>query len=189
MDKEQEADPAAKDLATTASLASRRGSILSGEWISLPTLSVPVDNEVPQSTEEQHQLQQHRSSPSKAADDSERRRNIDRMMAALTRDATMTLVRSASEADSIRDRDIALFHGVYSVCFKDAQPLISLLKEEMLIQMLEDLGEHLLGKHILDSAIALMERCTNALLVRIRVECDAMRSVDEGGCEGISLEE
>ncbi|KAF9945838.1 hypothetical protein BGZ70_003537 [Mortierella alpina] len=155
MDKEQEVDPTVKDSATTASLAPRRASILSGEWISLPTLSVPEDNETLQSTEVQQQHHQRRQSGStNAIDDNERRKNIDRMKAALTRDTAMTLARSASEADSIRDRDIVLFYEVYSVCFEDAQPLISLLKEEMLIQMLEDLGEHLLGKHTLDSTVS-----------------------------------
>ncbi|CAO3567635.1 unnamed protein product [Mortierella alpina] len=171
MDKDQEVDPSATDTAKAASLAPRRASILSGEWIPLPTLSVPEDNETLQSTKVQQHQQRRQFSSTNAIDDNERRRSIDRLRTALTRDTAMTLVRSASEADSIRDRDIVLFHEVYSVCFEDAQPLMSLIKEEMLIQMLEDLGEHLLGTHALDSSDAgALRESIGSLLQRTPLE-------------------
>lgn len=160
MDKEQEVGPPDKDNVSTASLAPRRASILSGEWISLPTLSVPEDTRIFENAEEQ---QQRQSSSTKGIDNNERRKTIDRMRSALTRGTATTLVRSASEADSTRDRDIALFHEVYSVCFEDAQPLISLLKEEMLVQMLEDFGEHLSGKNTLSNTVS-PEACHGEVL-------------------------
>ncbi|KAF9356512.1 hypothetical protein BGX26_005166 [Mortierella sp. AD094] len=141
-------------------MASQHPSIYSGKWMTLPTMSVPTrsDTKSESSADEQGRVSEDAQTKMMKIDNEARRKLIRAMRSEISSRSNPT---TTANNPTISAQDTNLFLTLYRKCFpsddeeehdSDSRS-VSLLKQEMMIQMLEDFGKLLMEDQPLDPSV------------------------------------
>ncbi|KAG0039194.1 hypothetical protein BGZ82_009345 [Podila clonocystis] len=106
----------------------RRPSVLSGEWMTLPSLSVPVEDKIEYEDDKNDK---------NTIDDKERAERIMDM------ERDIRDIQAQGDTTTSSRQDCALFLALYKKFLSPDNEIP--LQQEMMVEMLEDLGELVLG--------------------------------------------
>ncbi|KAG0237685.1 hypothetical protein BGX31_003514 [Mortierella sp. GBA43] len=137
--------------------SARQMNVYSGEWMTLPTLTAPMSDGGAAISNEDVVQEVHAIDI--GIDDIARNKRLETMRSTIATTRRPERATPADAAAAIATEDAKLFLGLYEACFPttddrttehDGQHPMSQLKREMMIQILEDLGDQLLDTQAVD---------------------------------------
>ncbi|KAG0074689.1 hypothetical protein BGZ93_009922 [Podila epicladia] len=121
----------------------RLPSVLSGEWMTLPSLSVPVEDMIGDEDDNDDKNTSHYKDMIDDKDDKDMINDNERAERIMNMECDIRGMQAQGDTSTSSWQDCALFLALYEKFLSPENDVP--LQQEMMIEMLEDLGELVLG--------------------------------------------